>query len=232
MLRAGWGFAKAEVKAGWKIAKEAIAKSAAAVKNFAASKLSALRKVGADLFKGAKNGISKGVQSVSDTFSKWFGHAAERGATFEGSIYRAPYPGTSPTVIDKHNVEANHRYSAPDEGALYFSTNPRTVIQELGGSFTGGRTMDTFNVRIQNLLDLSNPATRSRLGVSLEDIVRTTGADKYNITHELGRYARAQGYNGIIAPSARSDAGLNLIHSRPTGIEVRGGSWPRVCRSR
>ena len=53
---------------------------------------------------------------------------------FEGSIYRAPHPGVSPTTIDSFNIAANHRYSATGEGALYFSTNSRTVIQELGGT--------------------------------------------------------------------------------------------------
>jgi len=53
---------------------------------------------------------------------------------FEGSIYRAPYPGVSPTTIDSFNIAANHRYSATGEGAFYFSTNSRTVIQELGGT--------------------------------------------------------------------------------------------------
>ncbi len=134
-----------------------------------------------------------------------------QGVVFEGNIYRAPHLGTSPTVIDKHNIAAIHRYSARGEGALYFSTNSRTVIQELGGSFVGGRTMDTFNVRLGNLLDLSNPVVRSKLGVSLDDLVRTSGDDIYDVTHQLGRFAREQGYGGIIAPSARADGGLNLI---------------------
>ncbi|WP_186775151.1 RES family NAD+ phosphorylase [Allorhodopirellula solitaria] len=137
--------------------------------------------------------------------------APKTGVAFEGNIYRAPYPGASPTTIDNFNIAASHRYSATGEGALYFSTNSRTVIQELGGSFVGGRTMDTFNVRLDNFLDLSNPAVRSRLGVSLDDLVRTSGDDIYEVTQQLGRFAREQGYNGIIAPSARADGGLNLI---------------------
>ncbi len=71
--------------------------------------------------------------------------------------------------------------------------------------------MDTFNVRLGNLLDLSNPVVRSKLGVSLDDLVRTSGDDIYDVTHQLGRFAREQGYGGIIAPSARADGGLNLI---------------------
>ena len=137
--------------------------------------------------------------------------APKRGVAFDGTIYRSPYPGTGPKVIDKYNIAANHRYSASGEGALYFSTNQRTVVKELGGSLAEGRTIHAFDGRIDNLLDLSNPAVRSNLGVSLDDLVRTSGDDIYSVTQQLGRYARDQGFGGIIAPSARADGGLNLI---------------------
>lgn len=135
------------------------------------------------------------------------------GVTFDGTIYRSPYPGIGPKVIDKYNVAAIHRYSAPREGALYFSTNRRTVVKELGGSLDEGRTIYSFDVKIDNLLDLSNPSVRSKLGVSLDDIVRRSGDKTYDyaITQELGKYARQQDFSGIIAPSARADGGLNLI---------------------
>lgn len=45
----------------------------------------------------------------------------------------------------------------------------------------------------------------------LEDLVRTSGVDNYEVTQPLGRFAREQGYSGTIAPPARSNGGLNLI---------------------
>jgi len=130
---------------------------------------------------------------------------------FDGTIYRSPYPGTGPKVIDKYNIAANHRYSAVDEGALYFSSNRRTVVKELGGKLAKGRSIHSFDVKIDNLLDLSNPSIRSKLGVSLDDLIRTSGDEIYSVTQDLGRYARDQGLKGIIAPSARADGGLNII---------------------
>ena len=46
-----------------------------------------------------------------------------------------------------------------------------------------------------------------RLRLSLSDI---TG-ESYIYTHYIGKYAYENGYNGIIAPSARADGGLNII---------------------
>jgi len=54
---------------------------------------------------------------------------------------------------------------------------------------------------------------RNDLGVSLEDLVRTGGSQewRYEVTNPLGRYAEDSGYNGIIAPAAQADGGVNLI---------------------
>ncbi|NTX49526.1 RES family NAD+ phosphorylase, partial [Burkholderia cepacia] len=48
---------------------------------------------------------------------------------------------------------------------------------------------------------------QGRSGVKLEDI---TG-DSYTKTHELGDMAIREGYDGILAPSARNPDGANLI---------------------
>lgn len=56
-------------------------------------------------------------------------------------------------------------------------------------------------------IDVSNPTTRSKLGVSLDDLI----GDDYTVTHAIGRYAYDNGYTGIIAPSARADGGVNII---------------------
>ena len=60
-------------------------------------------------------------------------------------------------------------------------------------------------------MDLSNPAIRADLGIALDDLVRTSGDDMYDLTQALGSFARERGYTGIIAPSAKADGGLNLV---------------------
>ena len=42
----------------------------------------------------------------------------------------------------------------------------------------------------------------------------------YDVTHAIGRYAYSNGYNGIIAPSARADGGINIIIFNAKGGET------------
>lgn len=82
------------------------------------------------------------------------------------------------------------------------------------GSSLAGKTVFSFqDVTAPNLLDLSNASVRNMLGVSLEDITRTGGdpAWRYEVTQPLGAWAQENGYQGIIAPSAQADGGVNLI---------------------
>lgn len=67
--------------------------------------------------------------------------------------------------------------------------------------------MHSFDVKINNLLDISNPNIRKQLGIKLDDIV----GNSYNATHKINQYAKENKYNGIVAPSARADGGLNII---------------------
>lgn len=68
------------------------------------------------------------------------------------------------------------------------------------------RTVVSKPVSVGNILDLTNPAVRSQLGISLEQI---TGND-YFYTQAIGDFARTR-YNGILAPSARQAGTSNLI---------------------
>jgi len=51
---------------------------------------------------------------------------------------------------------------------------------------------------------------RKQAGVSLKDITQTEG-DIYNITHQVGNWAKSMGYDGILAPSARNPTGTNVV---------------------
>ena len=62
-------------------------------------------------------------------------------------------------------------------------------------------------VQLNNVLDLTRADVRDQLGVSLKDI---TGKN-YDVIHQIGSRAKEQGYDGILAPSARNPSALNLI---------------------
>ncbi len=60
---------------------------------------------------------------------------------------------------------------------------------------------------MNNVLDLTDSNVRNQLGVDLKDL---TG-ESYKTTQQLGDWAIENGYDGILAPSARNATGSNLI---------------------
>ena len=82
--------------------------------------------------------------------------------------------------------------------------------------------MNAFsNTSVSNLLDLSDSAVRQNLGIDLLDLTRIGGTQawRYDVTQPLGSWAQQNGYNGIIAPSAQADGGVNLILFSAKGVK-------------
>lgn len=132
------------------------------------------------------------------------------GVQYEGQIYRLEDPARVSTTFDAHqyNVAANHRYSGPGKGGVYGGTSPGTALAEVEHyGVAEGRVSVSKPVKLDNVLDLTSESTRQQLGVSLRDL---TG-DSYKVTQRLGDWARTNGYDGILAPSARDAAGSNLV---------------------
>ena len=139
------------------------------------------------------------------------------GATFEGTIYRSVNSKYDPLEMSLHTIKANHRYTEAGVPGLYFSSGEKIVKAELGNYDVfdfSNRTMYSYNVKLENMLDVSNPSVRSKMGISLESIV----GESYDVTHAIGRYAYSNDYNGIIAPSARADGGINIILFNAKGV--------------
>lgn len=145
------------------------------------------------------------------------------GVTYEGPLYRA-VPAGGDALDISYSVNASGRYTVPGQGGLYFASNAGTVEAEFvnNGSSLVGRDLNAFpDSSVNNLLDLTDPVVRERLGVSLEDLTRTGGtpAWRYEVTQPLGKFAQSQGYNGILAPSAQADGGVNLILFSSKGVK-------------
>ena len=140
------------------------------------------------------------------------------GATYEGTIYRSVDSRYDPLEMSQYTINSNHRYTESGVPGLYFSSGEKMVKAELGNYDVfdfSNRTMYSYDVRLTNMLDVSNPSVRSQLGISLESIV----GEGYDVTHAIGRYAYSNGYNGIIAPSARADGGINIILFNAKGVK-------------
>ncbi len=137
---------------------------------------------------------------------------------YDGPAYRYSLPDRSATTweITKYNVASDHRYSSVGNGAVYAGTAPATAAAEVQSyGPLGGVTLYSREVVVNNVLDLTNPAARQALGVTLEDLTQSMhGGASYEATQRISAWARQQGYNAILAPSAQTSIGANLISFR------------------
>lgn len=144
------------------------------------------------------------------------------GKTHTGDVYRSLSTasetnfGALPTQMTDHNVFSSWgRYDLQgQENALYFSkTLPgnQTELVPHYGNWTDFSTYKFENVQAINLLDLSDDFVRQQLGTQLDDLIRiiddgTGNLDKaisYEMTNVLSKWARDNGYNGLIVTGAR-----------------------------
>jgi RHS repeat-associated protein len=136
--------------------------------------------------------------------------AVPRGTIFEGEVYRYEQPARIGTTWEAHkfNQAANHRYTGPGYSGVYAGTSPATAQAEIAhyGALEG-RELVSRSTRVENVLDLTDPRVRQALGVNVAEIK----SNDYTKTHELGRFAKENGFNAILAPSARSPHGSNLV---------------------
>ncbi|WP_041931541.1 RHS repeat-associated core domain-containing protein [Pseudomonas poae] len=134
-----------------------------------------------------------------------------KGRKVNRTVYRFEEPGRIGTTWQAHkwNVESRHRYTAKGLGGVYGANSRKTALGEVThwGVDLSSRVLVSKRVQLNNVLDLTRADVRKQLGVSLKSI---TG-DKYTETHQIGSWAKANGYDGILAPSARNPTGSNLI---------------------
>jgi hypothetical protein len=135
-----------------------------------------------------------------------------KGISFDAIVHRAVNPKYAGTAFDFHapsNLGASHRYTDVGRGGIYSGTSREAVMGELAHYAVDPSkvTWVTKNVRVDNVLDLTNPAVREQLGITLDQITK----DSYFYTHALGDFARGQGYGGILFPSARVPGTSNFV---------------------
>lgn len=132
------------------------------------------------------------------------------GTKWEGKVYRYEKPDRVDGTwqVNKYNKKADHRYSKPGEAAVYAGITKETAKAEISHyNALGGRVVVSKDVKLNNALDLTDAKVRKELGVTLKDLT----SDGYDVTQKIGTYARQNGYDGIIAPSARDKSGANVI---------------------
>ena len=133
------------------------------------------------------------------------------GKQIKGTAYRYEDKDRLETTWQAHkwNVNSNHRYTKEGVGGVYGGTSAETAFKEITHYPVdmSRRVLVTKDFELNNVLDLTDSKIRSQLGVSFDDI---TG-DSYDATHKIGDFAIENGYDGILAPSARNMGGSNII---------------------
>nr|WP_312633040.1 RES family NAD+ phosphorylase [Pseudescherichia sp.] len=136
---------------------------------------------------------------------------ALKGRKVNRTVYRFEQPDRISTTWKAHewNMKSDHRYTQKGIGGVYGANSRKTALAEINHYEIdpSARVLISKKVRLNNVLDLTRQDVRNELGVSLKDIT----SDNYDVTHQVGYWAKVQGYDGILAPSARNPDGSNLI---------------------
>lgn len=134
-----------------------------------------------------------------------------KGVPFKGTLHRFEAPERIKTTwqAGKWNKNADHRYSKKGEAAIYGARSKKTAQKEVE-HYRGtikGRAHAKKSFKLKNALDLTNPKVRKQLNLTMKQIAK----DGYTDTQAIGSWARKNGYDGIIAPSARDKNGINIV---------------------
>ena len=194
------GVGKAARKGFAKMRQVDVAKSA----RFAAKAASKAR----DLIAGGKKADVVKLPDLSKV-------SPPKGKTFEGTVHRYENPDRIDGTWkqNEYNVDADHRYTGEGQGGVYAGTTQETALKEVtqGNRPLRNKIPIQKKVRLNNVLDLTDPKVRKQIGVTKKDITSTDLKTKYIKTHKIGEWAKKHGYDGILAPSARNLGGSNIV---------------------
>ncbi len=134
-----------------------------------------------------------------------------KGKKINRTVFRFEQPDRISTTwsAHKYNIQSNHRYTKKGVGGVYGANSRKTALAEVNhyNIDLNKRDLVSKKVQLNNVLDLTDSNVRNQLGVDLKDL---TG-ESYKTTQQLGDWAIENGYDGILAPSARNATGSNLI---------------------
>lgn len=126
--------------------------------------------------------------------------------------------GVDPLSTEGSKRSGGRYNPAGQFGAVYSSLEAKTAAAEVARSLKA-RGLDPatyapddwwvyeLEVKLERALDLTNPVVLARLGLDAPALI---GPDS-ELTRQLGAAARANGYEGVLAPSAAVSSETNLI---------------------
>lgn len=129
---------------------------------------------------------------------------------WQGEVWRVVFGNRNPLFANTTGA----RWNPPDTAALYTSLEIDTVLAELDHlrsiqtppTRRSAYLLHRISVRVDRVLDLTNKALLSSMGVLEDDLI----GDDPTACREVGGAAAWLGSDGILVPSARAE-GFNLV---------------------
>jgi len=177
-----------------------------------------------------KTTVKRFVAQTAEELSEYLSTITKKpiGSTYKGNLYRSLTVnseknfGAVPDKMTDHNIYSSWgRYDLQgEENAMYLSETldgNKTELVPHYGQWTDFSTYEYADIQADNLLDLTDDMVRQQLGTSFEqltvvfEISKTASAAEaaalrskmYGITNGIAKWARQNGYNGLIVPGAR-----------------------------
>lgn len=119
-----------------------------------------------------------------------------KGIKYEGKWFRYTSDiSYDPTEIFSGMIDANNRFRK----GLYLSESKAGNIIEVNsyGGTTNKILYEITQVKIDNILDLTDENVLAKLGTTKSDMKLVGGANQYEFTQEIAIWAKNRGYNGI-----------------------------------
>lgn len=146
-------------------------------------------------------------------------------APWAGTLFRfhtVDYPAPRDVLSGEGAQWRGGRWNLPGLATLYGSTTDATALQECkandryyGVETKSPRLLVAIQVQLTRVLDLTSPAIRRAMGVSLnelaaEDWRKLLAAGKESFTQAIGRAVAAADGSGLLARSAAVPRGVNV----------------------
>ena len=139
--------------------------------------------------------------------------------TLKGRWYRTvknKYRGKVDSPEGSTKVEGRYHTTDVDK-VIYLSESPTLSMNESSKAFqtvplkASAWYTATFTVELKRVLDLTDQKVLDRLGVTTADLVQPKPGG-YRLPQEIAEEARANGFEAVLAPTARPGmSGKNLV---------------------
>lgn len=200
--------------------------------------------------------VCKGPEAQNNEGQAFVPREKPKGIQFEGPIWRKLMDKEGPPKpMDAFKIhETREGEKSPNRfgDGSYWATSARSItaetrkylpepgkdkynlLNEKGEIHSDKFHVYTTDIKLQNVLDLTDKKTLDALGVERAYLLRE---NDYELTQQIGKWARENKYKGILAPSEPTGGRANNLVIFPEGLDSlsgrdsggRASGHPREC---